>query len=214
MKRAAIFAVLAIALQGCGVDLFGKPKRVETDGFRAVMTVRDASAPAPIAFRIASRGENIRREPLAGTAGPIVLVLGPGQTRRALELDPVARTYREIDAAAALQPLREHPLGPRFSEIREAARRGIHEYSRESDSVFAGNACQLWRFADNPAEPRSSTTTYWSASALDGLVVRVDRTAPQPDGTERRLTTELTSVLANASPSLFEIPAGFQAAPR
>ena len=45
----------------------------------------------------------------------------------------------------------------------EAARRNLTVYHRESDEVFAGHACAIWRFDDDPSALNSPTTTYWVA---------------------------------------------------
>lgn len=204
--RLGVVIFLAAGGAGCGVELFGNPPRVETHGFRAVLTVTKNGVETE-RFQIAARGPDRLREPVVG-AGPALLVRTA--EKKAWEFDRSAKTWAEVDFEAALARLTTHPFSPRFSEAAEAYRRGLKEYSRESDAVHAGNACQLWRFADDPAKELSPTTTYWSAPALDSLVVRVDRIDPASGS---RLVTELTSVQAGAAPSSFVLPTGYSKRP-
>jgi hypothetical protein len=99
------------------------------------------------------------------------------------------------------------PLAPGFNEKAEAARRGVTVYHRESDEVFAGHACAIWRFDDDPSALNSPTTTYWVAADLDGLVVRFEREVPSPGGKGTKTVINLTDVRVGAPPKLFVPPA-------
>jgi hypothetical protein len=98
------------------------------------------------------------------------------------------------------------PLAPGFDEKKEAARRNVTVYHRESDEVFAGHACAIWRFDDDPAALNSPTTTYWVASDLDGLVVRWEREIPSPGAKGTKFVINLTDVRVGAPPKLFQPP--------
>jgi hypothetical protein len=98
------------------------------------------------------------------------------------------------------------PLTTGFDEKKEAARRNLTLYHREGDEVFAGHACSIWRFDDDPAALNSPTTTYWAANDLDGLVVRWERELPSPGGKATKFVINLTDVRVGAPPKLFTPP--------
>lgn len=204
---AAISSVVLL-LTGCGVDFLGSPPRVKTDGFRAVAAITEGGTTR--SFEIAARGGDVRRDLGTGTPWPVLVTRA--SPPRAFELDPSGKRYRDLDSARVVPVLGEFPLAPGFSEHREAGRRGLTEFTRESDTVFAGNACQLWRFDDRPEDPASPSTTFWVSPALDNLVVRVDRETPDATGARRRRTVELRNVRPGAKPALFEIPSGYSKA--
>jgi hypothetical protein len=131
---------------------------------------------------------------------------------RAFELDPAGRRFRDLDPATVPLVLGDFPLAPGFSEHREAGLRELTEYYRESDAVFAGNACQLWRFEDRPQDPASPSTTFWVSPALDNLVVRMERETLDAGGARRTRTVELRNVRPGAKRDLFEVPAGYSTA--
>jgi hypothetical protein len=197
-----------LLLTGCGSDFLGLPPRVKTDGFRAVASIVEGEATR--SFEIAVRGGDVRRD--LGTGTPWPVLVAREAPPRAFELDPAGKRYRDLDPAGVPPILGDFPLAPGFSEHREAGRRGLTEYYRESDTVFAGNACQLWRFEDRPEDPASPSTTFWVSPALDGLVVRVDWEEPGAAGARRRRTVELRNVRAGAKTTLFDVPAGYSKA--
>lgn len=206
---AAAFALpLVLLLAGCGSDFLGSPPRVKTDGFRASASITEEGASRT--FDVAVRGGDVRRELPATSPWPVLVTRS--SPPRAFELDPAGKRYRELDPARVPPVLAELPLSPGFSEHAEAGRRGLTEYYRESDTVFAGNACQIWRFEDRPQDPASPSTTYWVAPSLDGLVVRLDWEIPAGAGRWKK-TVELRNVRPGAKPDLFEVPAGFAKAP-
>ena len=98
------------------------------------------------------------------------------------------------------------PLEPGFDEKKEASRRNVAVYHRESDEVFAGHACAIWRFDDDPSALNSPTTTYWVATDLDRLVVRWEREIPSPGGKGTKNVINLTDVRVGAPPKLFVPP--------
>ena len=200
---------LACGFAGCGSDFLGAPPRVGSDGFRALASIEEEGG--TVSFDLAVRGADIRRD--LGGAVPWPVLVVAGSPRRAFELDPPSKRYRRLDPSRVPPVLPDFPVTPGFSEHREAGRRGIVEYYRESDTVFAGNACQLWRFEDRPGEPGSPATTYWVAPALDGLVVRVDWDRGPSAGARRKRTIELRNVRPGAKPDLFAIPADFTETP-
>jgi hypothetical protein len=210
MKSPRLFtlAVLSTLLVACGMNPFGPPPRVSKDGFRATAHVDDGNVRT--IFEVAVRGKNLRREQLGG--GPWSILVVRGDEQKAFELDQATKSWREADPFLAATVVPGHPLTPGFSEVEEARQRGLTEYSRESDTVFAGNACHLWRFDDDPNSPFSASTTYWVSPALENLVVRCDHAVPVPDGETLRRSTELRNVRAGAEPALFEVPKGFQKA--
>ena len=202
-RGAAIAA--AILLTGCGADFLGAPPRVKTDGFRAVAAI--AEGEATTSFEICVRGADVRRDLGAGASWSVLVT--KQSPPRAFELDPAGKRYRELDPSKVTSLLGDFPLAPGFSEHAEAGRRGLTEYYRESDAVFAGNACQIWRFEDRPQEPASPSTTFWVSPALDNLVVRMDRETPGGGGTLLKRTVELRNVRPGAKPDLFEVPSGY-----
>ena len=204
---AAISSVVLL-LTGCGVDFLGSPPRVKTDGFRAVAAIAEGGMTR--SFEIAVRGGDVRRDLGSGTPWPVLVTRAAPP--RAFVLDPAGKRYRDLDPARVPPVLGEFPLAPGFSEHREAGRRGLTEFTRESDTVFAGNACQIWRFEDRPQDPASPSTTFWVSPALDNLVVRVDRETPDATGARHRRTVELRNVRPGAKPALFEIPPGYSKA--
>ncbi len=201
--------LLAVFLSGCGTDVLGPPPSVKNDGFRASASVEDGSS--RLTFELAARGGDVRRDLGAGKPWPILILRKAAP--RAFELDPAGRRYRELDPGRAPSVLPDFPLAPGFSEHQEAGRRGLTEFYRESDAVFAGNACQLWRFEDRPSDFNSPSTTYWVAPALDNLVVRLDRDEVDPVGGKHRRTVELRNVRPGARPELFDIPSGYTRVP-
>ena len=208
-RRALAAAALAV-LAGCGADPFGKPARVKTEGYRALVTAR-TDGRVTASYEIAARGGDVRR---ASPGGPGPVLLLRGQEHRALWLDPGARTYTELPWEQALAALPAgHPLGAGFDDRVEADRRGIRAYRRDSDEIFSGHACALWSFDDRPGEDGSPLTTYWVAPDLDGLVVRVERKVPRPEGGRSESVTELTNVRVGADPALFEVPKDYVPAP-
>jgi hypothetical protein len=200
----------ALSLAGCGADFLGPPPRVKADGFRAVASIVEGGRTR--SFEIAVRGGDVRRDLGPGAPWPVLVIRSAPP--RAFEIDPAGKRYRELDPAAVPPVLEDFPLAPGFSEHREAGRRGVTEYARESDTVFAGNACQLWRFEDRPDDPASPSTTFWVSPALDNLVVRVDRETADGAGARRTRTVQLLNVRAGAKASLFDVPGGYtKAAP-
>jgi hypothetical protein len=161
----------------------------------------------PRTFDVSVRGWDVRRD--LGPASPWPILVRRSSPPRAFELDPSSKRYRELDFARVPPVLGEFPLTPGFSEHLEAGRRGLTEYYRESDTVFAGNACQLWRFEDRPQDTDSPSTTYWVAPSLDGLVVRLDWEIPGAGGVRWKRTVELRNVRPGAKAELFEVPAGY-----
>lgn len=182
------------------------PPRPSADGYSAQVTiVSDGVTEAT--FRIAVRGNDRRREEPAPD-GKVLLLLGKEQ--KAFRLDPAAKTYAVVPYAQATdEMLPEFPLAPGFDDRAEAEKRGITEYRRESDEVFAGMVCALWRFVDQPDAAVSPSTVYWVAPSLENLTLRLDREIPRPDGTRSRRKIELTSVHVGVSPDLFAVPKGY-----
>ena len=207
-----VLGVLCISsvliLGACGGDPFGAPARVKTHGYRARVTSKISGKET--SFQLAVRGENRRREPEDGQNGNIFI--WKGAERHAYELDPRAKTVVERPFTAVDDAVPGHPLSPGFSDQAESARRGVTDYHRESDTVFAGHVCWIWRFEDRPGDAASPSTTYWVAPDLDLLVVRVVREgAPEAPPIS---SSELTSVRVGASPDLFEIPPSYRKLPK
>jgi len=200
VPRAAAAALLALAAAGCGKDPFGSTVRVRTHGYRAHAATKEGSAVTG-EFELAVRGENRRKAPAAGKTGHVMIWLG-GE-RRLLELDPATRTYWERPFASIDDALPGHPLAPGFSETQEALRRGVETYHRESDTVFAGHVCWIWRFDDKPGDEKSPTTSYWVAPDLEAVVVRVVKERVGPQGVETVSSSDLTDVRVGADPALF-----------
>lgn len=200
--RRALSAAPLLAVLGCG-RLLGPPPRPKTDGYQAVVTV--TSGGKAETFSIAVRGEALRRSLGEGEKAPYLLrtsAAGP-----VLEVDPSARTAKPADGARLLAGLTEFPLAPGFSHVAEAARRGLTAYHRESDGIYLGMACQVWRFDDGPDDPASPSTSIWVATALDDLAVRYVREVSGPNGKAPETTVELTRIRAGADESLFVPPA-------
>ncbi|MEO6326701.1 MAG: hypothetical protein ABIT01_20430, partial [Thermoanaerobaculia bacterium] len=191
-------------LVSCGGDPFGAPVRVKTHGYRAV--VKSMAGSKEARTQLAVRGEDRRREPEEGQVGNIFI--WKGAERRAYELDPLAKTVAERPFTSIDEALPGHPLTPGFSDQAESARRGVVDYHRESDVVYAGHVCWLWRFDDKPGDPLSPSTTYWVAPDLDRLVLRVVREAGP--GTPPISSSELMNVRAGASADLFVVPAAYR----
>ncbi|HUM01131.1 MAG TPA: hypothetical protein VL084_02520 [Thermoanaerobaculia bacterium] len=206
--RPAVRSSAAVALALLAVSC-SPPPRPSTDGYSArAVIVNDGVVES--AFRIAVRGSDRRREE-EGAGGAVLLLLGVKQ--KAYRLDPKARTYLEIPYAQATdEMLPGFPLAPGFEDRAEAEKRGITEYRRESDEVFAGNVCALWRFVDQPDAVVSPSTVYWVAPSLENLTLRMDREIPRPDGTRSRRKVELTEVKVGISPDLFVVPKGYRPA--
>ncbi len=184
------------------------PARPSADGYEATVTVSEKGT-AETTFRIAVRGAKRRREEAAD--GGAVLLLDE-KAQKAWRLDPQAKTYAEVPYARATdEMLPGFPLEPGFNDREEAARRGITDYRRESDEVFAGMVCALWRFIDDPSAVVSPSTVYWVSPGLENLTIRMDREVPKPDGTRLRRTTELTEIRVGVPESLFEVPKGYGA---
>jgi hypothetical protein len=196
---AAVLVLCAAMLSGCGKDPFGSPPRVKTHGFRAHAAMKKGAEKSE--FEIAVRGENRRKEPAAGAQGHVFIWLG-GE-KRALELDPVSRSYWERPFTSIDEILPGHPLEAGFSDKAEAARRGTEEYHRESDTVFSGHVCWIWRFDDKYNDATLPSTSYWTAPSLDGLVLRRVREVMKPEGPEVLESSELTNVRLIADPLLF-----------
>lgn len=190
----------------CG-KLMEPPPRPRTDGYAGIVTVRSGGAELA-KFRVAVRGEAVRRSTSDAEDAPYFIRETAGSA--VFEVDPAAKSYRAGTPEALLAHLDDFPLGADFNHAAEANRRGIKEYHRESDAVFAGNACHIWRFADRPDAFNSPSTTYWMTPALDGIVVRKERAVPKADGTETKTYVELTHVRAGIDPEFFRVPEGFQ----
>lgn len=185
----------------------GTAPRPRTDGYGGLVTVRGGGVELA-KFRLAVRGEAVRRSTTdAEDSKYFVRETAAGPV---FEVDPVAKTYRTGTPQALFAQLDDFPLGPDFNHAAEAHRRGIEEYHRESDAVFAGNACAIWRFADRPDALNSPSTTYWMTPALDAIVVRKERSVPKADGTEEKTYVELTHVRVGIDPELFRVPEGFR----
>jgi hypothetical protein len=190
----------------CG-KMMAPPPRPRTDGYGGLVTVR-AGEKVLASFRIAVRGEAVRRSTSDREDAPyFVRAAASGPV---FEVRPGTKSWREGTAEALLAHLDDWPLGPDFNHAAEAKRRGVAAYFRESDAVFAGNACAIWRFEDDPEAPRSASTTYWMTPALDGVVVRKVRRVPKPDGTDEKSYVELTHVSVGVDPETFQVPEGYR----
>ena len=127
--------------------------------------------------------------------------------KKAWRLAAGGKAATAVEFSAAEKELPEGiPLAPGFDEKKEAARRSLTLYHREGDEVFAGHACAIWRFDDDPSALNSPTTTYWVASDLDGLVVRYERDVPAPGAKGTKSVINLTDVRVGAPPGLFTPP--------
>ena len=206
-RRANLLPILLAGLVsvGCG-DFFGSPPRVATDGYRASASVM-IEQQVVATFEGAVRGASFRRELPSGSFPVYVL---RGEEKRAFELDPATETVRDADPALAATFLSGHPLAPGFSESAMATQLGLSRFAREGDTVFAGNACHIWRFDDDPDADASSATWFWVAPALDRLVVQREREEVLADRSRRRTTTQFRNVRPGASEKLFEEPKGWR----
>lgn len=184
------------------------PPRASVDGYRArVTTVVDGVAGAP--YEIAVRGDDRWRRP--APSGPVLILRGKEQ--KAWVLDPAAKTFAAVPYPQATdEVLPGFPLAPFFDDRGEAERRGVTEYRRESDEVFAGVVCALWEFRDRKDDPASPATTFWVASSLENLAIRMDRETPRPGGSKGTTSVRLTDIRLGVDPELFEIPKGYTAA--
>lgn len=203
---AALF-VGALALGACERDPEKGPLRPKSHGYRAHATVKDHGKIVS-EFEIAVRGDRFRKEPVKGQKGPVLIQ--ELSSRKAVELDPAAKTFREVPFVPLDTILPSHPLSPGFSYFEEARRRGVTEYARESDTIYAGHVCWLSRYEDRPGEEQSPTTTYWAAPDLDLLVIRVDREQRKDGVLVLDASTQLTNVRIQALPSLFQVPKGYK----
>ena len=200
------FVAAAVLTAACG-KLLSPPPRPRTDGYSALVTVRGGDVELA-KFRLAVRGEAVRRSTSDAEDAPYFIRETAGG--EVIEVNPATKSYRAGTPEALLAHLDRFPLGADFNHAAEANRRGIKEYNRESDSVFAGNACNIWRFADRPDAFNSPSTTYWMTPALDGIVVRKVRAVPKADGTESKTYVELTDIRTGIDPEYFRVPEGFQ----
>lgn len=207
-RRVPLLLLLGVPflLSACG-KLLGPPPRPRTDGYSALVTVH-ADGTELAKFRLWVRGEAVRRSTTdAEDASWFVRETPQGPV---FEVDPVAKSYREGSVEALLAHLDDFPLGADFNHAAEASRRGIRDYHRESDDVFAGNACAIWRYADVPDALNSPSTSYWTAPALDGIVVRRERRIPRPGGPDEKRFADLTRIRFGADPELFKVPEGYR----
>jgi hypothetical protein len=201
MRRPAVVLAAVLALSGCSSDPVAGPARAATHGYRARVTFKTDGLETAT-YEIAVRGP-LRRKGL-GDEPALVLDTAAGKAWR---LAAKGGTATPVEFSAALKELPEGiPLATGFDEKKEAARRGVTVYHRESDEVFAGHACAIWRFDDDPSALNSPTTTYWVASDLDGLVVRWEREVPSPGGKGSKSVINLTDVRVGAPPRLFTPP--------
>ena len=206
MPATLLLLAAAGLLPACG-KLMQPPPRPRTDGYSALVTVRGGETELA-RFRLAVRGEAIRRS--TTEAEGATYFVRESATAPVFEVDPTTRSYREGTPEALLAHLDDFPLGPDFNHAAEANRRGIKEYQRESDAVFAGNACAIWRYPDRPDALNSPSTTYWMTQALDGIVVRKVRTVPRGDGPDEKTYVELTLIRVGIDPAAFRVPEGFR----
>ncbi|HTS01723.1 MAG TPA: hypothetical protein VMN04_04315 [Thermoanaerobaculia bacterium] len=201
MRRPSVAAAalgLGLALAGCSSDPLGGPVRAATHGYRARITFKTDGLETD-SYEIAVRGALVRK----GLGdGPALVV--DGAARKAWRLAAGGKGSTPLDYAAAEKEIPSSiPLAPGFDEKAEAARRGLALYHREGDEVFAGHACALWRFDDDPSALNSPTTTYWVAPDLDNLVVRWERELPSPGAAGTKFVINLTDVRVGAPASLF-----------
>lgn len=196
---AALLYVLALA--GCSSDPVPGPVRAATHGYRARVTFKTDGLETD-SYEIAVRG-SLRRKGLGD--GPALVV--DRAAKKAWRLAADHRSATPVEFAAAEKELPEGiPLETGFDEKAEASRRALTAYHRESDTVFAGHACAIWRFDDDPSALNSPTTTYWVAADLDRLVVRWEREVPSPGGKGTKIVINLTDVRVGAPPRLFVPP--------
>jgi hypothetical protein len=207
MKRSAslLAACASLALlgvsAGCSSDPVPGPARAATHGYRARVTFKTDGLETG-SYEIAVRGD-LRRKGLGDTPALILDLAAKKAWRVAAggkSASPVEFSEAEKEMPAGI------PLTTGFDEKKEAARRNLTVYHREGDEVFAGHACAIWRFDDDPSALNSPTTTYWSATDLDGLVVRWERELPSPGGKGTKIVINLTDVRVGAPPKLFTPP--------
>lgn len=202
------FALFALASAiSCGGGPSG-PQPIAKGGFRALALVIDG--PSEKKFELAVNGPRQRWEGLEGEF-PVLILDNEG--KKAFAVNPGKKVFFEMPFESVPKLFEGHPLAPGFDQYAEAAARGLDKFSRESDTVFAGNACNLWRYDDRPEDPLSPSTTFWVAPSLDKLVVKVDRETPQPDGTKKRHSTELRNVRRGTDPDSFRVPDSFKREP-
>lgn len=202
MRRPGLLpAALVLALAGCSCNPLGAPVRVSTDGYRARITFKTDGLETD-SYEIAVRGPLVRK----GLGdGPALVV--DGAAKKAWRLAAGGKSAAPADYSAAEKELPAGiPLAPGFDAKAEAARRAVTVYHRESDEVFAGHACAIWRFDDDPSALNSPTTTYWVAPDLDNLVVRWERELPSPGGAGTKTVINLTDVRVGAPQGLFSPP--------
>ena len=204
VSAAAVFSLLVAS--SCA-----PPERPSVDGYAANVTISEKGA-AEKTFRIAVKGARRRREEME--PGGAVLLLDES-AQKAWRLDPATKTFSDVPYARATdEMLPGFPLTPGFNDRDEATRRGITEYRRESDEVFAGMVCALWRFIDQPDAVVSPSTVYWVAPSLENLTIRMDREIPLSDGSRSRRKVELTQIRVGVSDNLFEIPRDYRPVPK
>ncbi len=203
MRRPATLVAIAIALAlaGCSGDPLGGPVRVSTHGYRARVTFKTDGLETD-SYEIAVRGP-LRRRGLGD--GPALVVDTAAKKAWRLAAGGKAAAPVEFSRAEKEMPA-GIPLEPGFDEKAEAARRSLTVYHREGDEVFAGHACAIWRYDDDPSALNSPMTTYWVATDLDGLVVRWEREVPSPGGQGTKVVINLTDVRVGAPPRLFTPP--------
>jgi hypothetical protein len=206
LLAAALLAAAGLLAGACG-KMMAPPPHPRTDGYSGLVTVR-AGDKVLATFRIAVRGEAVRRS--ASDLENAPYFVRETEKGPVWEVNPATKSYREGTTGALLAQLDDWPLGPDFNHAAEANRRGVKAYHRESDAVFAGNACMVWRFEDVPGAIGSPSTTYWSTQALDGIVVRKIRRVPKPDGEAEKTYVELTHVRVGVDPEAFRVPEGYR----
>ena len=210
MRAKGPFALVLVSASllsvACG-KLMAPPPRPRTDGYSGLVTVR-ADGAELAKFRVWVRGEAVRRS--TGDAENSPWFARETAAGPVVEVNPATKSWREGTPDALLALIGDFRLGADFNHAAEAKRRGIEEYHRESDAVFAGNACAIWRFEDRPDALNSPSTTYWMSPALDGIVLRKERSVPKGDGTEETTYVELTHVRVGVDPSLFKVPEGYR----
>ncbi len=123
--------------------------RVATHGYRARVTFKTDGLETD-SYEIAVRGP-LRRKGLGD--GPALIV--DTAARKAWRVAAGGRSATPVGYAEAEKELPAGiPLEPGFDEKKEAARRNVTVYHREGDEVFAGHACAIWRFDDDPSGPQ------------------------------------------------------------
>lgn len=203
MRRpgAALVLLLPLALSACSSEPAAGPARAATHGYRARVTFKTDGLETD-SYEIAVRGA-LRRKGLGD--GPALVV--DGDAKKAWRLAAGGKSATPVEFSEAQKELPAGiPLATGFDEKAEAARRSVTVYHRESDEVFAGHACAIWRFDDDPSALNSPTTTYWVAPDLDRLVVRFEREIPSPGGKGTKTVINLTDVRVGAPPRLFLPP--------